>query len=258
MLQKKRDATAPELRGDLLDHALRDVLTLDTPAEEASPNRLLHRDGNRIFWNGFHHDLSRWWSGGGAASLSVCDWTGFAFGGETSALCTDLDAGDAWVEDRRPAAEAAYDFYFRFDFSQAQIPGEQTFFEGRTSTGLPVLRLRVRPAAVSGSYEIGAFAYDNGGAEVGTWGTANWTEGFVKGSFRAGTSGTFQVLLDFLPTAPQHVYELEVGESSNRLISEVRLGGVSVHPAASGVQRFRQFRSWRDRQEDLGTPSFDP
>ena len=263
MLESKRTATAPELRGDLLDHALRGVLTLDTPAEAASPNRLVHRDGNRIFFSGFHHDLSRWWSGGDAGALSVCDWTGLVFGGEATALCVDLGGADAWVEDRRPNSEGSYDFYFRFDFSQAQLPSEHVFFEARTSSGLPVLQLRVRKAlqlrreAASNTVEIGAFAYDNGGSEVGEW-AEHSEQGYVHGSWEAGAAGVFQGYLGISRWGPETELSFPIGDNSSRLIGEVRLGALTVDPGASGTQRFRQFRSWRDRQADINFPSFDP
>ncbi len=255
MLASKGDATAPEVRGDLLDHALADVLTLDDPLEADTPNRLVHLDTNRIFFSGFHHDLSRWWSGGDVAALSFCDWTGPPFGGGTTAYCVDLGA-DAWLEDRRPDAETSYDFYFRYDFSQAEITSEHVFFEARTNTGVPALRLKVRKA-VSGDVEIGAFAFDNAGVMVGTW-IEHPSQGFVRGAWEAGTSGSFEGSLGISPRGPEFPWSFPIGNNSDRLIGEVLLGAIAVHPATTGIQRFRQFRSWRDRQADLFTPTFDP
>ncbi len=255
MLQSKRDATAPEVRGDLLDQTLADVLTLDDPLEAATPNRLVHRDTNRIFFSGFHHDLSRWWSEGDLAALSFCDWTGPVFGGGTTAYCVDLGA-DAWLEDRRPTAESTYDFYFRYDFSQAALADEHIFFEARTNAGLPAFRLKVRKSG-AGSVEVGAFAFDNTGIEVGTW-IDHSSIGFVRGYWEAGTSGTFAGSLGISPRGPEYPWSFPVGNNSNRLIGEVVLGAISVHPATTGLQRFRQFRSWRDRNADPFTPTFDP
>ena len=257
MLQSKPDATAPEVRGDLLDHSLRDILTFDPnePVEAASPNRLLHRDDNRIFFSGFHHDLSRWWTGGDAGALSVCDWTGSVFGDETTALCVDLGGADAWVEDRRPAGESSYDFYFRFDFSQAQIVGEQVFFEARTSSGSLVLQLKVRSGA-SGE-EIGAFAFDNGGIPAVEW-VDFGGQGYVRGRWEAGPNAVFQGALGFSPRSPEIDLTFPIGDTSNLEVSQVRLGAVATVPAAGGIQRFRQFRSWRQREADLNFPTFDP
>lgn len=258
MLESKRDATAPELRGDLLDHALRNRLTFDTPTEATSPNLLLHRDDNRIFFNGFHHDLSRWWTGGSSAALSHCNWTGNTFGGGSTAVCVDLGQADGWLEDRRPKNESSYDFYFRFDFTDAQIQSEHVFFEGRTSSGALAFRLKVRPSLASGHIDIGFFASDNGGLETSVWAQAPAQQGHLRGRWKAATSGTLDAAIGISPDGPEAGANLVIGNNSNRLVNEVRLGAIGTPAKAVGTQRFRQFRSWRNLSADLDRPAFDP
>ena len=74
----------------------------------------------------------------------------------------------------------------------------------------------------------------------------------------SGITNRIEVRLGISTHGPEKVISLALGDNSARLVSVARLGAVLPSSSASDTARFRQFRSWRDREMDLIFPSFDP